>query len=68
MGGYASGDARSFSVADGKARCTELGSNCSGLTCTSSDNCSVRQGPDLKASNSGERTYTYECGESSNLQ
>lgn len=63
--GYAAGDGRTCSVAECQVRCSELGSQCAGFTCDSSEaSCTVRAGPEPKASPVGEITYLREASPS----
>jgi len=61
-GSAVGGPEQKFALSKAKAFCLELGDDCRGLTCTHSDQfCTVRSGPDLKASPGIEDTYVKSC-------
>ena len=63
LGGYAGGISTNFDLLAAKEKCIEVGvAECSGVTCKSNGDCTVRVGPDLQTSPSGETTHVHDCG------
>ena len=59
---YASGHSTSYSLADAKRKCIELGTACKAVTCSrGGTSCTVRASTSLGRSSSGETTYTPDC-------
>uniref|UniRef100_A0A7S4RUW1 Uncharacterized protein n=2 Tax=Alexandrium monilatum TaxID=311494 RepID=A0A7S4RUW1_9DINO len=60
-GGYAGGVSSGFDLEGAKAKCVELGSACSAVTCSVRGTCTVRASATFGDSPSGEITYEKVC-------